>query len=143
MFERLFSGEFYQELLSSDFNCGYVTGAGIVLGLLVLLLIVRLVLRILFRRRRCGAIVVSRKGKNYSLLLCCTFFDGGNGVPEIADGIRADIQETLRKLFGITTLKRIDFRVEEQGDAAPAAPEIRVPARLTDTGEKPDADSGL
>ena len=58
MFERLFSGEFYQELLSSDFNCGYVTGAGIVLGLLVLLLIVRLVLRILFRRRRCGAIVV-------------------------------------------------------------------------------------
>ena len=178
MFERLFSGEFYQELLSSDFNCGYVTGAGIVLGLLVLLLIVRLVLRILFRSRRCGAIVVPspngdltisrnvvekaartvldkvgeldirriqlyRKGKNYSLLLCCTFFDGGNGVPEIADGIRADIQETLRKLFGITTLKRIDFRVEEQGDAAPAAPEIRVPARLTDTGEKPDADSGL
>ena len=161
MFERLFSGEFYQELLSSDFNCGYVTGAGIVLGLLVLLLIVRLVLRILFRRRRCGAIVVpSPNGdltisRNVVEKAARTVLDKvgeldirriqlyRNGVPEIADGIRADIQETLRKLFGITTLKRIDFRVEEQGDAAPAAPEIRVPARLTDTGEKPDADSGL
>ena len=50
-----------------------------------------------------------RKGKNYSLLLCCTFFDGGKSVPDIAEGIRNEIRDTLQNLFGIKTLRRIDF----------------------------------
>lgn len=81
-----------------------------------------------------------RKGKSYSLLLCCTFFDGGKGVPEIAEGIRNEIRDTLQNLFGITTLRRIDFRIEEQGDSLPA-PEVRPPS--TEEDEEFHADSGI
>lgn len=81
-----------------------------------------------------------RQGKNYSLLLCCTFFEGGRGVPEIAEKIRTEIRKTLEKLFGITTLQRIDFRVEERGDAPPQA-EVRPPSAGED--EEFHADSGV
>ena len=81
-----------------------------------------------------------RKGKNYSLLLCCTFFDGGKSVPEIAEGIRNEIRDTLQNLFGIKTLQRIDFHVEEQGDSS-SAPEVRPPA--TEEDEEFHADSGI
>jgi len=81
-----------------------------------------------------------RKGKNYSLLLCCTFFDGGKSVPDIAEGIRNEIRDTLQNLFGIKTLRRIDFHVEEQGDSLPA-PEVRPPS--TEEDEEFHADSGI
>lgn len=81
-----------------------------------------------------------RKRKSYSLLLCCTFFDGGKGVPEIAEGIRNEIRDTLQNLFGINSLRRIDFRVEEQGDSLPA-PEVRPPS--TEEDEEFHADSGV
>lgn len=178
MWNRLFSGECCRKLLSSDFNRGYVVGAGVVLGFLVLFLVIRIVLKILFRRRRCGAIVVSspngdlsisrsvvektartvldkageldirriqlyRKGKYYLLLLRCTFFNRGDGLPEIVEGIRVEIRETLQKLFGITMLKRIDFRVEEQNDADAKSQELRLPPRPANPQGDPDADSGL
>ncbi len=59
-----------------------------------------------------------RRGKTYSLQLCCTFFDGGKGVPEIAERIRSDVKKALEKQFGITTLQRIDLCVEEQDSSA-------------------------
>lgn len=148
MFDRYLTAEFYQSLCSNEFNSGYLTGAGSVVGILILLVLIRMVLKILFRRRRCTQIVVSaptgdltisrsavegttrqvlsafgeldirrirlyRKGKNYSLLLYCTFFAGGKGVPEISEKIREKIRVTLQTQFGISTLQRIDFRVEE------------------------------
>jgi len=81
-----------------------------------------------------------RKGKTYSLLLCCTFFGGGRGVPEIAEGIRTEIRDSLQRLFGITTLERIDFRIEEQGESS-VEPEIRPPSSGVD--EEFHADSGI
>lgn len=175
MFNSLCTGEFCKTLLEGDFNRGYLTGAGFVLALLLLCVVVRLILMLVFRRRRCGQIVVPasagdvtishnvvegtarkvlrdiceldvrrirlyRKGKSYSLLLCCTFFCGGKGIPEIADEIRGEIRETLQQLFGIKTLQRIDIRVEEQSDSSPA-PEVRAPS--TGKDEEPDADSGI
>jgi len=179
MCERLFSGDLGRMLCSGDFNRGYLTGAGLVLGLLVLFVIIRLILKIIFRCRRCGQIVVSassgdlvisravieqtvrkvlrgvneldvsrirlfRTGKNYSLQLYCTFFGGGRGVPEIAGDIRVRIGETLQKLFGITMLKRIDLRVEEQAESV-AMPEVcsPAPAAAAKEGDTSDADSGI
>ncbi|MPM95451.1 hypothetical protein SDC9_142605 [bioreactor metagenome] len=81
-----------------------------------------------------------RQGQDYSPLLCCPLFDGGRGIPEIAEKIRTDIRKALEKQFGITTLQRIDFRVEERGDAAPQA-EIRPPSAGED--EEFHADSGV
>lgn len=175
MFERLCPGEFCKMLFENEFNRGYLAGVSFVLGLLVFFVVIRLILMFLFRRRRCGQIVVPtpagdltisrnviegtarqvlrdigeldvrrirlyRKGKNYSLLLCCTFFDGGKGVPEIAEGIRAEIRDTLQTQFGIKTLQRIDLHVEEQGDSSPT-PKVRPPSGGED--EEFHADSGV
>ena len=48
----------WQELLSGDFNRGYLSGVLLVLAVVVLLLVIRLVLSFIFRNRRVRSIVV-------------------------------------------------------------------------------------
>lgn len=48
----------WQELLSGDFNRGYLSGVMLVLSVVVLLLVIRLVLSFIFRNRRVRSIVV-------------------------------------------------------------------------------------
>ena len=159
--EELFSAELYRELFNNDFNVGYAMGAGLVIGLLILLLVVRVVLRLLFRRHRCGSIVVPdaggeliisseavetaarsvledfpelavhrirlyRQGKSYQLLLHCAFVGGGKGLPETSGEIRPRLIETLEKMFGIRSLRKVQFRIDAL--EAGAAPEIQPPA---------------
>ena len=53
------SAEAWRELLSNDFNRGYLTGVALVLAVVVLLLLCRIVLGLAFRTRRARAIVVT------------------------------------------------------------------------------------
>lgn len=48
----------WQELLSGDFNRGYLSGVLLVLAVVLLLLVIRIVLGILFRTRRVRSILV-------------------------------------------------------------------------------------
>lgn len=67
-----------------------------------------------------------RQGKSYQLLLFCTFVGGGRGVPELSSEIRPLLIETLGRLFGIHSLRKVQFRIEtlEEG----MEPEIQSPA---------------
>ena len=49
----------WKELLSNDFNRGYLAGVALVLAVVVLFLVLRLVLGFVFRTRRARAIVVT------------------------------------------------------------------------------------
>ncbi len=48
----------WRELLSGEFNRGYLTGVSLVLGIVLLLLVLKIVLMLIFRRRRARCIVV-------------------------------------------------------------------------------------
>ena len=50
--------EFWQQLLSSDFNRGYIAGLGLVIALLVFLFIIKIIVKIVFRTHRCSSIPV-------------------------------------------------------------------------------------
>ena len=57
--ERYFSSiAAWKELLSSDFNSGYIAGVGLVLAIVLLFLVVRIVFGILFRNRRAKCVVI-------------------------------------------------------------------------------------
>ncbi len=69
-FTDLVTAEFWRELLSNDFNRGYMAAIGLVLAVFILALVLRLAMMLLFRTRRCnwvpvpsesGNLVVSRK----------------------------------------------------------------------------------
>ncbi len=57
-FRDLMNVEFWRGLTENDFNCGYLAGAGLVLGLLFVLLLVHIFLKLLFRTRRSGTVIV-------------------------------------------------------------------------------------
>lgn len=67
-----------------------------------------------------------RQGKNYQLLLYCAFIGGGKGLPELSGEIRPRLIETLERLFGIHSLRKVRFRIDtlEEG----SVPEIQSPA---------------
>ncbi len=52
--------EFWQQLLSSDFNRGYVAGFGLVIVLLIIWFIIKLIIKLKFHSGRCNSIVVPR-----------------------------------------------------------------------------------
>ena len=143
--------EFWQRLLSSDFNRGYIAGLGFVIALLIFLFIIKIIIKIIFRTHRCNSVPVScadgdliisrnavenaarqvlanfpqlsvrriqlyRRGKNYSMTLFTTFSpDEKGGLPELADKVKPKMTETLRRVFGIDSMKTIRFQVEELG----------------------------
>ncbi|MDR0933368.1 MAG: hypothetical protein LBM70_10190 [Victivallales bacterium] len=84
-----------------------------------------------------------RQGKSYSLLLYCTFIGGGKGLPEISGELRPRLLETLRNLFGISSLRKVRFRVDtltgEGAVSAPAAPE----KAKSEPSEAADVNSGI
>ena len=162
--------EFWQQLLSSVFNRGYIAGLGLVIALLVFLFIIKIIVKIVFRTHRCssipvpcadGDLIISRdavenaarqvlatfpqlsvrriqlycRGKNYSMTLFTTFAqDEKGGLPELADKVKPKMTETLRRVFGIDSMKTIRFQVEElgKGDLEKAAADtvtVKEPAR--------------
>ena len=57
-FGEIFQAEFWRSLTADNFSAGYLTGAGFVVGLLLLLLILRLLLKLCFRTRRASSVLV-------------------------------------------------------------------------------------
>ncbi|MBS1370205.1 MAG: hypothetical protein HPZ91_09660 [Lentisphaeria bacterium] len=85
-----------------------------------------------------------RQGRSYSLLLYCTFIGGGKGLPEVSGVIRPRLIETLRKLFGIASLRKVQFRIDTLEEAP--APEIHAPAvpvKRFEPADDANADSGI
>ena len=158
--------ETVDNILKSDFNCGFISALAIVLFIILLFLAIRILAFIFFRTRRCNKIMVQsgsgtlivtrkaiesviraelaafsqikvrklvlyRKGKAYSLKLCCQFASGGAGMPEIARQLTPRIKEVMNRLFGIDTMNKIDICIErlrsedDDADTDEAAPENR------------------
>jgi hypothetical protein len=149
-------------ILKSDFNCGFISALSIILFIFLLFLAIRILAFILFRTRRCNKIMVQsgsgtlivtrkaiesviraelaafsqitvrklvlyRKGKTYSLKLCCQFASGSVGMPEITQQLTPRIKEVMNRLFGIDTMNKIDICIErlraDDDDAEEAVPE--------------------
>ena len=158
--------ETVDNILKSDFNCGFISAVSIILFIFLLVLAIRILAFIFFRSRRCNKIMVQsgsgtlivtrkaiesviraelaafsqikvrklvlyRKGKAYSLKLCCQFASGGAGMPEIARQLTPRIKEVMNRLFGIDTMNKIDICIErlrsedDDADTDEAAPENR------------------
>ena len=58
----LFRSDFWNQLLSTDFNRGYFAALVLMLALLVLVLVLRLILMLIFRTRRCRQIEIKSEG---------------------------------------------------------------------------------
>lgn len=67
-----------------------------------------------------------RQGKSYQLLLFCTFVGGGRGLPELSREIRPQLIETLERLFGIHSMRKVQFRIDTLDEGA--EPVIQPPA---------------
>ena len=67
-----------------------------------------------------------RQGKSYQLLLFCTFIGGGRGLPELSGEIRPLLIETLGRLFGIHSLRKVQFRIDTLEESS--VPELQSPA---------------
>ena len=79
-----------------------------------------------FRELDVRRIRLYRQGKSYQLLLFCTFLGGGRGLPELSGEIRPQLIETLGRLFGIHSLRKVQFRIETLEESS--LPEIQSPA---------------
>lgn len=158
--------ETVDNILKSDFNCGFISAVSIILFIFLLVLAIRILAFIFFRSRRCNKIMVQsgggtlivtrkaiesviraelaafsqisvrklvlyRKGKAYSLKLCCQFARDGVGMPEITQQLTPRIKEVMNRLFGIDTMNKIDIIIErlrsedDDSDADEPAPENR------------------
>lgn len=83
-----------------------------------------------FKELNVHKIRLYRQGKkSYQLLLFCTFVGGGRGLPELSSAIRPQLLETLGRLFGVHSLRKVQFRIDsleeglEHGIASPAIPD--------------------
>ena len=61
-------------------------------------------------------LVLYRRGKKYSLKLCCLFSNDGVGLPEITQELKPRVQEVMNKLFGIDTMTGISICIERMRD---------------------------
>lgn len=58
-----------------------------------------------------------RRGKIYLMTLFCTY-NGGSGIPSLADGLKPRLLNALKDTFGIDSLKRIKVVVEKLDETA-------------------------
>lgn len=161
-FGEIFQAEFWRSLTADNFSAGYLTGAGFVVGLLLLLLILRLLLKLCFRTRRASSVLVPcpdgeisisrvaveaaarqvmiefpqiavrkiqlyRDRKRYFLRLCCSFYPGEQGLPEIVEQIKPRMIEKLLKVFGIKNLSKIKFQIDELQTLSDGKPSPKDP----------------
>ncbi len=59
-FEEIFQADFWKSLIGNEFDAGYLTGAAVVVGLLLLLLVLRLLIKLIFRVRRVSQVLIPR-----------------------------------------------------------------------------------
>lgn len=82
-----------------------------------------------------------RRGKVYMLTLFCEF-RGSSGVPDVADRLRPQLKEKLKRLFGLEALRSIKIVVEKLAvpiaePSAPASVPNDAPAPQTDDEAAP------
>lgn len=73
-------------------------------------------------------IMLYRRGKRFSMTLCCSFSAEGKGLPAISDEVKPRIIEMLHRVFGIDSLQEIRFQIEALSSEIP----------FDDDGEKPE-----
>ena len=86
-----------------------------------------------------------RRGKEYLMTIFCTY-GGGDGIPAVSDGFKPRVLDSLKRTFGIESLKRIklvvekmDARAMKQSKPEPASAEP-APAAEIPAAEAPAAD---
>lgn len=70
-----------------------------------------------------------RKGRNYSLRICCTYDTDGKGVAELVQEFKPRLREVMKELFGIESLKDITLCVEhiqEKDDSGDPSTPVQV-----------------
>lgn len=64
-------------------------------------------------------IMLYRRGKRFSMTLCCSFSAEGKGLPAISDEVKPRMLEMLHRVFGIDTLQEICFQIEALSSEIP------------------------
>ena len=59
-----------------------------------------------------------RRGKTYLMTLFC-IYEGGGGIPALSDELKPRVLDSLKRIFGIVSLKRIKLVVEKMHAPAP------------------------
>ena len=80
-------------------------------------------------------IMLYRRGKRFSMTLCCSFSAEGKGLPAISDEVKPRMLEMLHRVFGIDTLQEIRFQIE--------ALSSEIPHEETDTSSEKQSDNAI